>query len=389
MNGESIKVVVVPPRVCGTFKTALYETIHLSQIGVPTSLVTNSRGMTPVRVAYDSLLDSVSLEYLPPSRFLSTIMDTATRRYRTVQGTGRKSEIDIDLGSAIKSNVYARRIVGMCSGMVFHNVLSAMSALPEIRKVRNVLYIHSQPIADQIRLLSVSKRLASVIKQIEKLIVHNADKLMADNMIVAGIIKREFGRSCHVIYNGCTPAENIATERDSIIFSVNRWDVDRGIPLLLEIMTKLKETPFRLVMAGSWASQELLSWAIREISARGLNDKITITGPIDETELFALYQKARCMVYPVYALFGYSALEAAANGIPFVMPKGSGAWEVFEPGRHGFAAEENSAPSFSDCLMNFLDEDVSVSMGCKIWKKAKEMTWEHHARQLHMLLRSC
>ena len=79
----------------------------------------------------------------------------------------------------------------------------------------------------------------------------------------------------------------------------------------------LKHKDYKLVLAGMRGFHAEAIEA--RIAARGMNDRITITGWISRAEIMALYAKARIAVFPsTFEGFGMPVIEAMAACVPLI-----------------------------------------------------------------------
>jgi glycosyltransferase involved in cell wall biosynthesis len=145
-------------------------------------------------------------------------------------------------------------------------------------------------------------------------------------------------------------------------------DPERLLPLL-------ERAPgMRLVLAGEWLDQRLRDDLEREARARGLSERLEVTGRLSEAELAGRYARATFVVqaWPSPG-FGLSPLEAAAAGTTFVVPRGQGSAEVFREGIDGlfFDLDDDAALHAAvDALSG--DPARAVWMGRNAWGWVQE-----------------
>lgn len=119
------------------------------------------------------------------------------------------------------------------------------------------------------------------------------------------------------------------------IFYVGGFDFRKNIPGLLEAYAKLLEryeiNDVNLVLGGEDKSRfsPLFTDVRKEIKDLGLEDKVKLTGFVEQKDLPAFYRQCELFVLPsFYEGFGLMALEAMACGAPTVVSKTSSLPEV-------------------------------------------------------------
>lgn len=131
------------------------------------------------------------------------------------------------------------------------------------------------------------------------------------------------------------PAGPIPT--DSVTFTcVGRLSAQKGQLLLIDAFADLVATgaDARLVLAGDG---ELRGAIEARIAARGVGDRVTITGWVDAERVRELLRASRALVLPSFAEgLPVVILEAFALGRPVVTTFVAGIPELVEPGRSGW-----------------------------------------------------
>jgi len=100
----------------------------------------------------------------------------------------------------------------------------------------------------------------------------------------------------------------------------------KNLSLLIKALGMVKTT-IPLIMAG-WEGWGDKPW-MAEIERQGLQQRVFVTGYVDDEDLARLYSGARALVYPsLYEGFGLPLLEAMACGCPVICSNAASLPEV-------------------------------------------------------------
>jgi glycosyltransferase involved in cell wall biosynthesis len=180
--------------------------------------------------------------------------------------------------------------------------------------------------------------------------------------------------------------KNVNFKRDPIIVSLTKWDRGKNPEFLLAIVKQIKRE-FKLLIAGNWVDLRQREDFEEAIKRNGLEEKVKLLGRVTEEEKMALFTKARLLIHPIVEAFGMFALEAAACGCPFIIPERSGVTEIFQEKVQGFFPKEGDLDSYVKYINLLLnDQKLASRMGKSAWEKAKDYSWEAHARRIESVL---
>ncbi len=104
-----------------------------------------------------------------------------------------------------------------------------------------------------------------------------------------------------------------------IVQYLGRITRDKGVFRILDVAEAMgSSTHVRFIISGTGPDYEPL---LKEAERRGLMDRISFTGYVDEKTKIDLLNKANLFIYPSDTdTFGLSVLEALSTGIPAIIP---------------------------------------------------------------------
>lgn len=142
----------------------------------------------------------------------------------------------------------------------------------------------------------------------------------------------------HVVHCGVEDVHLSGKRRPAeppLLLNVGRLATEKGQTLLLDLASDLKAngTSFQLTVVGDGPLRERLTEVVR---ARGLSDRVTLTGALSQEEVAAYYRRAAIFLLPSFAEgVPVVAMEAMAAGVPVVATRVGGLPELIDDGRSG------------------------------------------------------
>ena len=158
----------------------------------------------------------------------------------------------------------------------------------------------------------------------------------------------------------------------------------RNLPVVVEALAaaRAQRDAYRrltLVLAGvDRGVGDALDAMARAAGASGL---VVRLGPVGETELQALYQRASALVYPsLYEGFGLPPLEAMACGLPVIASNAASMPEVV--GDAGILLDPLDVGAWTDAIVRVVgDESLRERLRARGVQRAAGFTWARTARR--------
>jgi len=114
----------------------------------------------------------------------------------------------------------------------------------------------------------------------------------------------------------------------------------KGLPLLLDALVMLKNSTVKLVMVGG--EPDLLAVYRAKIARMGLSDQVTAVGMQQDVRPY--FWAADALAFPsFYEAFSLVTLEAAAAGLPLIVPPINGVEEFIRDGENGVSIPHTAA----------------------------------------------
>ena len=165
---------------------------------------------------------------------------------------------------------------------------------------------------------------------------------------------------------------------EKFIISVVKYDPRKNFEHLIAAFRLLRQRiSCKLVVAGSGCEKYIEEYGLRE---DGTLDDMVFTGWIDQDDLPALYNLARCMFFPsVYEEFGIPTCETMACGCPPVVSSTGALPEI--AGDAGLIVDPFNPAEMADALERlYTDDALRAEQSCRSLKRAEHFTWDNCAR---------
>jgi len=145
------------------------------------------------------------------------------------------------------------------------------------------------------------------------------------------------------------------TSEPGLLFIPSRLFAPKGVHIAIDAVSRLRDLPWRLVIAGEGRQRPALETQVRALS---LQDRIQFTGEISTDETARWYDRCQIVLFPVLRLepFGLVGVESLAHGRPIVAFGGGGADEWLADGESAVRVPDRSADAFAKGIASLLND---------------------------------
>jgi glycosyltransferase involved in cell wall biosynthesis len=157
------------------------------------------------------------------------------------------------------------------------------------------------------------------------------------------------------------------------VLSVGRLESVKRVDLAIEAVARVPG--LRLIVAGIGTQRESFE---RLAAERGIADRVTFAGEVDDPTLIELYAGALAVIYPPYDEdFGYVTLEAFLARKPVVTTTDSGEPTEFVVDGVSGRVSAPTAEALADALAGLAADPVrAAEMGEAGHERARAITWD-------------
>ena len=140
-------------------------------------------------------------------------------------------------------------------------------------------------------------------------------------------------------------------------------DKESSYGVMAEVLSKLLDLPWQLVVAGDGPARPAICAALRAVAP----GRCAFLGECDETVLAAVYAACDLCVWPaVNEAYGMAMLEAQAAGLPVVSCAVRGVPEVVIDGVTGLLSTDHDAAGIAACVRSLLQDPTRrLAMGVR------------------------
>jgi glycosyltransferase involved in cell wall biosynthesis len=235
--------------------------------------------------------------------------------------------------------------------------LKTFRRIPYIVSLRGGDVPGHQP--DQLATLhALTRPLIRVIWRHAKAVVANSEGLRSLALRTAK------GHDVCVIPNGVDtalfcPPESAPANETPILLYVGRVSEEKGLDDLINALSELKSTAWRLKLIGDGPYMTTLRALITQV---GLDDRVDVLGWLPREALIKHYQSADIFTFPSkHEGMPNSVLEAMACGLPVLATRIAGNEELVQDGTNGFLVAPGTPDALSAALTKMLAAPVRLS----------------------------
>jgi glycosyltransferase involved in cell wall biosynthesis len=177
----------------------------------------------------------------------------------------------------------------------------------------------------------------------------------------------------------------VVAGEDNYVIYIGGFDPRKNMDLAVQAFAKLHEryahderarrTQLYIVCNVDAASKSKL---LKQAGDAGVNDRVKLTGFVDNYALRSLYQKARCLFFPsLYEGFGLPILEALACGLPAASSNSSSLPEV--GGEFALYFDPQDVNDMASVLCQTLNEPMDLESRWRRHHYSRQFSWEKTA----------
>ena len=308
-------------------------------------------------------------------RFLGRLFKRITMHYSPERG--EDATIDIDLIYKTEHNLKKQYDI-----IYYFDEFSALFQKFNNKRYKNktVVLIHEVKILDGSLLSRLVQRRA----------IKYSDIVLTNTHQNLDLLKRAGIKNAYEVYPGLVLHDKVPgfDMREDIVLSVTMWDSGRRPETLLEIAKQMKNG--KLIIAGSWTDNNYFKSFKNKLKNSNLENKVIVTGTIDENNLINIYKKAKISIR-----FGYDekgpgmgSLESISYGLPLIIDENIGIREIIKDGCNGYIVEPEDSIGIAEKIsLLFNDKNIWEKMSKNNLELAKSFSWENHNEKLNEIFK--
>jgi glycosyltransferase involved in cell wall biosynthesis len=183
------------------------------------------------------------------------------------------------------------------------------------------------------------------------------------------------------------PVRRDKSDRPLTIGYIGRMLPGKGLNILADALTKLKDQPWRLLVVGDGSEREKFE---RQLSEAGLFDRAEFTGAVTFSLVPEFFHQLDVMVIPtettkrIREQFGRVIVEAMASGVPVIGSTCGAIPEVI--GDAGLVFPEGDAAALASALKQMLtDENLRERLALAGLARVEHYSWDRVAEKTYAL----
>lgn len=223
--------------------------------------------------------------------------------------------------------------------------------------VNNVKRLHQKAIASfgiESSWLNEAQRKKTLEEYDTADIIYVASEYTRKSFLEAGISENKLRRRYfqpHPRYKNASCYPEPETFR---IVYIGSLTVAKGIPILLEAFSRLRDKNAELVLVGGWTTRGMRKYVQRWL-ATDTRIKVSPGDPLPHL------QKANVCVHPSYEDgFAYAPMEALACGVPVIVTEDTGMKEYVQDGINGYVVPTGSSEAIFERLVALRERPLAL-----------------------------
>lgn len=371
--------------VGGVEKIALEQVIALNKIGINTELIVLSRNAV-VEDAFLELRKHVSISYLDdklPKALKSSFKFPFFHFFSLFHLT-----YPFLLPFVMKNNTY--------DYIISHGTFTTFSAISFklFLKIPFSAFIWDPIGYILIKVYSNTfnkyflKILTSIAYVFDYIILKFADEILVGGNAHNNYFKKLYKHvKITVVYPSVHLNKSKKSKYISDVLLVTAWKKGKNPEYIFEVLKHLPNT--KVCFVGKWIDKNYKKQFLSEIKKSRFSKNISIIGSVTEKQLSKYYLNSKILLQINDDRgFGMPALEAAASGTPFIIPKNQGVCALFENGIHGYFVKEKDTKNIVKYMDRLLSSDkIRNKMGNKAYSLVKnQYNWQSHAKLLNKIV---
>jgi UDP-glucose:(heptosyl)LPS alpha-1,3-glucosyltransferase len=224
------------------------------------------------------------------------------------------------------------------------------------------------------------KKIIAISEMVKRNIIDNYGVSSDDiEVIYNGVDTERFHPDNIKKYRSGIRKQYSLSESDFVVLFVGSGFERKGVEHLIKAVESISE-PVAVLIVGKGPGNKFKGLIVRQ--------NVIFCGPQKEIEKF--YAAADIFVFPaIYEPFGNVHLEALASGLPVITTKNSGAAEIIEDGKNGFAVDvPEDFNVIAERIRFFFDEDKLRSAREHARKTAEKFTFQKHIEKIMSLYKN-
>jgi glycosyltransferase involved in cell wall biosynthesis len=213
------------------------------------------------------------------------------------------------------------------------------------------------------------------------LLTRNVSRLFVISATVQKRLETFGGIASEVLYPPAPQRAYRVEDYEPYLFAVSRFTPLKRMALIVDALARPEAAGIRAVLAGDGEQHAEIARLVRE---RGLEDRVTLPGRLEEAALVDHLARCRAVVFPPYDEdYGFVTVEAFASAKPVITCTDSGGpAELVVDGANGLVAAP-APDALARAFRRLIDDPQEAAMmGEAGAATAAGMTWPDTVRRL-------